>query len=169
MSAEDTHLFTHVFNIQYASKKLPMNGPFNGTTIPVLIPFKTSTNPVCVSCSERPVLIHVLTAVQMALSCLCDGAARPCQLALGSTRMFYRLVSDVAKTNVDCHKLNLFDSSKGHRAPTIVFAGDGRICCELAGSRCSKLGLYVICRKRRGSLAKGFRSSSLLRVPRAKV
>ena len=75
-------------------KKLPINGPFNGATVPVQIPFKTRTNPVRVSRSQRPVLIPVLTAVQTAVSCLyfnnlCDrdGAARPQQRALGSTRV----------------------------------------------------------------------------------
>ena len=44
----------------------------------------------------------------------------------------------------------------------------GKDFCELAGSRYSEstsVGLYVICRKRRGSLAKGFRSSSTPREP----
>ena len=83
------NIYTYMYSTR--QKKLPINGPFNGATVPVQIPFKTRTNPVRVSRSQRPVLIPVLTAVQTAVSCLylCDrdGAARPQQRALGSTRV----------------------------------------------------------------------------------
>ena len=65
----------YIVYIQYASKKLPINGPFNSATVPVQIPFKTRTNHVRVSRFQRPVLIPVLTAVQTAVSCLCDGSS----------------------------------------------------------------------------------------------
>ena len=106
-------------------KKLPINGPFNGATVPVQIPFKTRTNPVRVSRSQRPVLIPVLTAVQTAVSCLyfiLTCVIVTAQLALNSARSAVRACSTVAlaTSTARMQKLILFDSYKGHRASTMA-------------------------------------------------
>ena len=38
--------FGDTYQIQYASKKLPINGPFNGAPVPVQPPFKPRASPV---------------------------------------------------------------------------------------------------------------------------
>ena len=55
------------YNYSMRQKKLYINGPFNGETVPVQIPFKIRSNPVRASRSQRPVLVPVLTAVQTAV------------------------------------------------------------------------------------------------------
>ena len=90
------HVYTcilYIIHIQYASKKTSHKRAVQrcdrSRSNPVQNPFKTRTNPVRVSRSQRPVLIPVLTAIQTAVSCtiITDGAARPQQRALGSTRV----------------------------------------------------------------------------------
>ena len=66
-------------HVQYASKKTSHKRAVQrcdrSRSNPVQNPFKTRTNPVRVSRFQRPVLIPVLTAVQTAVSCLCDGSS----------------------------------------------------------------------------------------------